>query len=266
MAYEMESAGVVIDDKAFEQAKEDGLAAFAPTYARYGAGYLAAVVISWLPLLGYVFILFRDWLVGSGGTQLLPLAERREVAFMVFGENIAAYSSGIWFWSILLGFVGVLFAYLRAEMHRRHRYIGLAVGDRVIPMGYHQILTVAVACLAVAALMGMGLLAGTIYYFALPLAFLAGMVVNRLFRRLHNLFIKLIFRPNHAVKTRIGLRVLIPRFFGIREAFIADIDVGADRSVLIRGRFRSNAVEAEVRRVVSHYLRGYEPVRIVQDV
>lgn len=249
------------NEQLFQLAKEDAIATHAPKGAILGSGFLAGVLITWLPLLLYVVTflweaLFGTVIPGSGQGKL-------QLALVNLGRNWGGYASVAWMYSIVLGGMGVLLAYLRAISCLTDWYMRFETRDGDIRLGMHQVL----------GLIGVPVMAGVILNYALgnpqifyimliPLA-LSGLVVNFFFQMLQNAFLRRMYRPNDEQLTVLGLKVFVPRRVGANHAHIADVNIDHERNIVeIIGTFDSDATRAEVRQIAAHFLRGYDSVHV----
>lgn len=249
-------------DIAFEQAKEDAASAFGPKGAVFGSGFLAGFVITWLPLLLYVLLFVWSFLFSGGGAT--PAEERRAMAVAELFANWGNYASDFWVYSIVLGLFGVLVAYLRALSCRLDWYLRFDFKQNEMRMGINEVL------------IGFGMPAialVVLFFFGDPQAFLvmlipimlSGVVFNVLFRRFQNRFLRLLYRPSYEDQLVMGLKVLIPRQVGSNHAQIEEIKLDKKtKMVEVLGQFDVEATEREVRDLVAHYLRGYDPVHVRQ--
>ena len=258
MATEERSAS----DIAFEQAKDDAVSAFGPKGAIFGSGFLAGFAITWIPLLLYVLLFIWSFLFSGSGAATAE--ERRAQAVADLLANWSNYASDAWLYAIVLGLFGILVAYLRALSCRIDWYLRFDFKQNEMRMGINEVLV------------GFGLPAIALvwlFLFGDPQAFfvmlipilISGVVFNVLFRRFQNLFMRLLYRPSHEERLVMGLKVFIPRRVGSNHAQIDEIKLDKqNRMAEVLGHFDVEATEREVREIVSHYLRGYDPVHVRQ--
>lgn len=250
-----------LDEDLFQLAKDDAFATYAPKQAIFGSGFLAGFLITWLPLIVYVVLFIWDALFG---TVVPGSADGRfQMALRNLGQSWAMYVAGAWLYSIVLGGLGVLFAYLRALSCLMNLYFRIATRDGEIRLGMHQVI----------GLIGVPLVAGIVIQLTMdnPQAFyilvvpiiLSGLVFNILFQSLQNAFLRKMFQPDDVTLTIQGLKVFIPRQVGMQHAHIDDIKLDKQRGITeVIGTFTNDATREEVRHIVSHFLRGYDPVHV----
>lgn len=251
----------VLNERAFELAKQDAAATHAPRGAIFGSGFLAGFVITWLPMLLYLVLFIWQALFGAG---MAGFGESKfQVAWSNLLRNWGDYVSVAWLYSLAVGGLGVLFAYLRALSCLADWYLTLETRDRVIRLGVHQVI----------GLIGIPILVGVIvnlfvgdpmaFYILLVPIVISGLLFNIVFQAFQNAFLRRLHRPDPIEATIKGLQVFVPRQLGANHAVISRIEVDrATKIVQVFGKFDGDATRKEVRRVVEHFLRGYSPVHV----
>lgn len=256
----MEHEGI-LNERAFELAKEDAMAAHAPRGLILGSGFLAGFLITWLPLL--IYLVLFVWQALFGTTTPGTDESKFQMALGNLLQGWGDYASVAWLYSIAVGGLGVLFAYLRALSCRADWYLTFETRHRAVRLGIHQVI----------GLIGIPILVGVIvnhlvgdpmafYILLIPIA-ISGLLFNIVFRWLQNGFLRRFYRVDPVDLTIQGLQVYVPRQLGSNHAVITRIDVDRETKIVeVYGKFDADETRREVRQVVEHFLRGYSPVHI----
>lgn len=256
----MEHEGV-LNERAFELAKEDAMAARAPRGVVLGSGFLAGFIITWLPMLVYVVLFI--WQALFGATTPGVTESKFQIALGNLLRSWGDYASVAWLYSIAVGGLGVLFAYLRALSCMADMYWTFETRNRVVRLGIHQIIGLVGIPVLVGAIVN--LLIGdpmAFYILLIPIA-ISGLLFNIVFEWLQNAFLRRLHRVDPVELTIKGLQVFIPRQLGSNHAVITRIDVNRETKVVeVYGKFDADETRKEVRQVVEHFLRGYSPVHV----
>lgn len=251
-----------IDEKAFEQAKRDALAAFAPQGVVLGSGFMAGLIASWLPGLIAVPLLFLYNLAfGSGG---LYGESKVAVAVERLASNAGAYSRvAIWV-GLALGAYGILQAWLRQKA---------CLADKFTIMEFSKYGEVRIGLEAKLTILGFPvlgvvglLLAGQSSLLIVLLVFvvLSGFFYNLLWQKLDNMMLRMLFRPTFAQHAGLALRLMVPRHVGWKKVQISLVEVDQEKkTVRVEGEFETDIDEKEARNVIAHFMRGYHPIYLV---
>lgn len=254
----MEEA-TTLDERAFQVAKEDAMAAYAPRAAILGSGFLAGFVITWLPVLVYLVIFVWDALVGGS----FPGENKLAAAFANLRDNVRGYASVAWLYAIAVGCLGILLAYLRALSCTLNWFLTFETTRGTIRLGIHHLL----------GLFGIPVLAGVAtnllvgdpmaFYILLIPILISGLVFNLAFGALQNAALRRMYRPDETELVVKALTVFIPRQLGANYARIHEIRLDRERRIAeVFGTFDGEATRKEVREIVAHFLRGYNPVHV----
>lgn len=250
-------------EQGFQIAKNDAMATYAPQTVLYASGFLAGAIITWLPLVFYLVVFVWEATFGRGSF----VAESRfQFALSNLGQNWASYASVAWKYSIALGVIGVALAWLRALSCRTDRYLRIETQEGEIRMAMHQIIgfigTPFVTGFASARLFEES---SAFYILFIPIV-LSGLIFNIAFQGLQNAFLRRFYRPDFAQATIEALKVFVPRVVGRRHAKITRIEVDREQKIAnVYGVFESGATKSEVRQIVAHFLRGFNPVHVYDD-
>lgn len=252
----------VLSERRFDLAKQDALATYAPRGVVFGSGFLAGFVITWLPLLLYLVLFIWEALFGS----VVPGESKFQVALGNLWNSWKGYAAAAWLPSLAVGGFGVLLAYLRALSCLINSYVHFETRNGEIRLGLHQLLGLFGVPIVVAVVLHYVIGNPTFFFVMLVPIVISGLVFNTLFQALQNGFLRRFYRPDYVDLTVQGLKVYIPRHVGASHVEISDIRVDRERKMTeVFGRFDDDATRREVRQIVSHFLRGYDPVH-VRDV
>jgi len=256
----------VIDEKLYEQTKRDAVASYAPPKKILVAGGLAGVIATWLPaLIIYPIVFFYKYKIG--GKMFMTGSEKLQAALDWLGGSLGSYSRiAIWL-TLALGAYGVFMAYLRRKSAVEDRYLKLQLARHgTIRMGLDSQLTT----FSFPIIITIGLFIAQqlhILIIALVIIVLAGAVYYGVWQKLHDFILRLMHRQPFEETTALALRLMIPRTVGWRNARVTNLEVNkAEKNARITGEFANKDVEMDVRNIVEHYLRGYHPVYVINNI
>jgi hypothetical protein len=252
-----------IDDKAFEQAKKDALAAYSPQSTILVSGFLAGLLATWLPgIIGlpFFYVYTRIFRVPRWEEAAAKAALVKEYLM----DGISTYASIALWLGIALGAYGILQAILRQRSCKTNKYttmefarygeVRLSLDAKITILGIPLVMILVLWLTDQL----------SVLIVAIFIIVLSGIVYNGLWSVLQNLVIKALYRPGFDQTAALGLTVLIPRHVGWNDVSIEKVEVNrTDKSVRIEGKFASDIAEKETRNVVGHFLRGYHPIYIV---
>lgn len=251
--------GTTMDERAFHQAREDARATFAPRAAILGSGFVAGFIITWLPLIVYLVIFLWEAFLG----RTVAGESKFALAFANLLSNWGAYASVAWIYSIVVGLFGVLLAYLRALSCLMNVYLRFDTDRGTFRLGIHQMIGLigVPVCIGVVANILIGDPA-VFYVLLVPIA-ISGLLFNIAFGTLQNAALGFMYRPSDLELTIKALEVFVPRRMGAHHARISEIRIDGEKKIAeVFGVFDSDATRKEVREIVSHFLRGYNPVHV----
>lgn len=257
----MDETTTQLDERAFRVAKEDALATFAPRGAIFGSGFIAGFVITWLPMLVYVVIfvwqaLFGASLTNTGDTRL-------QMALGNLLRSWGDFASVAWMYSIVIGGLGVLFAYLRALSCVSDWYLRFDTSNSVIRLGMHQVIGVVGIPVLVGVIVNIFIGDPQAYYILLVPIAISGMLFNLVFQALQTFALRRMYPVDDLDLTLKGLQVFVPRLLGRNHATVSEIRLDRQAKIAeVFGSFDSDASRQEVRQVVAHFLRGYHPIHV----
>lgn len=251
-----------IDEKAYEQAKKDSLAAFAPQGAALGSGFLAGLVITWLPGIIVITLLFLYNLAFGAGRMYG--VDKQTVAVERFVTNLGAYSRVAVWACLVLGLYGVFQAWLRQVSCKTNRFSTLEMSKYgEMRFGLDAKLSIFGIPLVVITYLA---LANQLSLLIILLVFIvmSGMLYHLVWQRFDNMFLGLLFRPGADEQAEMAVRLMVPRHVGWKNVKISRVKVDSvAKSVRVEGEFQSDVDEKEARNIVGHFLRGYQPILIV---
>lgn len=250
-----------LNEQAFQLAKLDANATYAPRGVIFGSGFLAGVVITWLPILLFLVIFVWEALFGAS----VPGASvgKFQSALTNLGQNAGAYASVAWLYSIVLGGLGIMFAYMRALSCMTDWYMRLQLREGEFRLGMHQVIGMIGLPILIGIVLNFVIGDAQVYYILLIPLLLSGLIFNMLFQALQNALLSRMYKLDHVESMVLGLKVFIPRHVGASHAQVAEIKVDAEtKTAEVLGAFSSDATRSEVRQIVAHFLRGYNPVHV----
>lgn len=252
-----------INEKAFDQARQDAVASYAPQGVVLSSGFLAGFLAAWLPGIVGLPLLFA-YRFAFGAKPWMSAAEKKSAAVADLTANAQAYATVAIWAAIVLGVYGIVQALLRQRSTMANTYVQMEFSKYgEVRLGREAQLTilgfpiVSVIYLWLADRL-------TVLVVTIPIVVLSGFFYHILWTRLDNWFLSMLYRRRFEERTALALRVMIPRHVGWDKCKIGKVEVDqTSKSVRVEGEFGSDFAEKEARNVIGHFMRGYHPIYLV---
>jgi hypothetical protein len=260
--YELDEVTPLIDesmrsyeDLQLDVAKKDANATYGPRWAIYLSGFLANFVILWIPMVIYLVVFVFQYFFGDA-------FDKETIAVNNLLNGWSNYISSVGWFTLILGVVGIGLAYLRGYSCRNDWYFRWELKQGEYRMGLNEVvMAFGVPVLAIIWLFTYG--DPNSFFVALVPIIFSGVLLNAVYRRFHDKFLRLFYRPSFIDGMVMGLKVYLPRRIGQEHVLIDKLVINEDRSVDVYGYFDSEETKREVKSVTSHFLRGYDPVHTI---